>query len=139
VAEVTREIQAGLTKPISVDEADAMLTLYEEQITAAHHAAEALRNRIANGERTIAASKTGKLEGLNEGAVERAEQIVAQLKLELRQHDAWLTAGLGMCLAWGAGQIVAKLSKDEGWKPPPNSVLRLVMPGLVNVAVDLTS
>jgi hypothetical protein len=133
------EIQAGLTKPISVDEADTMLTLYEEQITAAHHAAEALRNRIANGERSIADARAGRIQGLDEGAIERAETTVAQLKLELRQHDAWLTAGLGMCLAWGAGKLIAQFSSQEGWKPPPNSVLRLVMPGLVNVAVDLTS
>jgi hypothetical protein len=133
------EIQAGLARPINVAEMDAILAAYRPQITEAFEQAEVLRNRIQNGERSIADAQAGRIQGLDPEAINRAGTLLESLKLELRKHDFWLTAGLGMALAHGVAELLAETAKEEGWKLPPGSVLRLVLPGLVNVAVDLNS
>ncbi len=133
------EIQAGLTRPSTLAEMAMLLAQHEELFVAAHEAAEALRNRIANGERTIADCRSGKLTGLNPGAIERAEQQMEALKQELRTYDFQLIAGLGLTLTWGVAETLAEYREKEGWRLPPGSVMRLILPGIANVAADLTS
>jgi hypothetical protein len=131
------EIQAGLNVPLDTTGMDALLKRYLPRIHEAHDAAEGLRNRIANGERTIEAARNGSLKGLSPNAIPTAEKLLEQLRQELRQHDFWLTAGLGMALAYGVAEVIAEAARDEGWKPPAGSLLRIVIQGYVNIAVKL--
>ena len=132
------EVQAGLARPLEPREMVALLQAHLPAITEHHEAAEVLRARIQNGNRTIADIEAGKIQGLTPADVEAARQLLANLQAELRQHDAHETLGLGMALAYGVGHVLAEAAGEEGWRPPAGSVLRLVLPGLLNVAVDLT-
>lgn len=128
------EIQAGLAKPISVAELGKLLERFLPRIHEAHEKAEVLRQRIANGERQIAAARA---QNAAADMIEGGEALLHQLERELREQDYWLTIGIGLALAWGIGDVLRETALEEGWKPPPNSTLRVILPGMVNVAVAL--
>lgn len=134
-----QEIQAGLARPLQPREMVALLKEHLPALTEHHEAAEVLRARVQNGIRTIDEIETGRIQGLTPAEVESAKQLLASLREELRGHDAHETLGLGMVMAYGVGSMLAEAGASEGWQPPAGSVIRIVLPGLLNLAVDLTA
>lgn len=131
------EIQAGLAKPLDAGQMQQLLQTWMPKIHSAIHDSEVLRNRIANGERSIASAQAGTIRGLDADAIVRAQALLEQLRLELREAEFWATAGIGIALAYGVAEIIGEAAEDEGWNPPSGSVVRIVMPGVVNLAVEL--
>jgi len=135
------EIVAGSTGPVSTGEMEAILERYLPRIHEANTKAAELRKRILDGD-----TKTRRARGMIEqhvptdwtlADVQDAEARLEALRLALREEEAWQCAGMGMALAQGVASVLARVSTQDGWTPPSRSMLRIVMPGLVNLAVEL--
>lgn len=131
------EIQGGLNRPMNSDEFKRLWMSHGGEIREHTEAAEALRNRIANGKRTIEGIRAGTLKEYTVDQIPEAEALLAQLEQELREHDWWVTISLAMAMAHSVPALYREAAAEEGWTPPPGSILRLVMPGMLNIAVEL--
>lgn len=135
------EIVAGVTKPISAEDMRALLRRYLPQIGQHTTKAEGLRQRVLSGDTQISNIRSRIQQGLEAGVTEAdladADARLAALRLELRESEAWVVTGLGMAFAEAIGACLSDAGKNEGWQPPEGSMLRVVMPGLLSLAIDL--
>lgn len=136
------EIVAGTAQPLDYDEFRSLMQRYLDEVTKHEEAATALRPRVLDGE-----AKVGRIEGQIAAGIpvsttpEQLADAKARLDVmreELREHDGWVAIGLsfGLSRAWGV--IISEAVKDTGWNPPPGSVLRIILPRILNLSIDLT-
>jgi hypothetical protein len=117
---------------------DEMLTAYLPRIHQALDASEGLRNRIQNAERTLAEIKAGKHPTWGPEHVPGGEAQLEALRLELREHEWWQILSVGAIYTWAMGELAANMSLDEHWRFPAGSHVRIVIPGHINIAMELT-
>lgn len=131
----------GQVKPIGIEEANAILERHMPRVRAAQVAAQELRKRVASG-----AAQTARIRGLkaqhaptgvSDEELADAEARLDALRLSLRQEEGYEALGMGMALATAMATVLGEAGKEDGWKPPPGSHLKVIMPGLLNVAIDL--
>lgn len=138
---MTLPVTAGNPTPLDSEAMRAILQRFLPQVQEAEERAAGLRKRVLSGETQINRLRSMQTQGIptniSEPEMVDAEERLSALRLELRQHEAWIVVGLGMALARGVAALLAEAGRDEGWRPPEGSVLRLVMPGLLNLSVDL--
>lgn len=134
-------VSAGLTTPVSAEEMRAVLQRYLPKVQEAADKGAVLRRRVLDGETQIMRLRSMAEQhvptNISEEDLVEADKLLAELRLELRQHEAWEVVGLSMALARAIGAILAEEGQKEGWRPPEGSVLRVVLPGLLNLAIDL--
>jgi hypothetical protein len=134
-------IDAGNPQPLDAEGMRATLRRYLPQIQEAETKSAELRLRVLNGETQINRLRSMKTQGIptdiSDADLVDAEARLEALRLALREYEWWVVVGLGMALAHALAEALAQTGKEEGWKPPPSSMIRISMPGLMSLAVDL--
>jgi hypothetical protein len=134
-------IDAGNPQPLDAEGVKAVFRRFLPQIHKAEDRAAELRKRVLNGETQINRIRSMVAQriptDMSEADLQDAEGRLEALRLELRYCDAWVVVGLGMALAQALAAILAETGKEEGWQPPPSSMLLISMPGLLSLAIDL--
>lgn len=141
MADIDAKIAAGTTTPLSAEDMRALLSRYMPQIHMHTERAESLRLRVLSGDTQISSHRGRIAAGLptdvTEADLADAQERLDALRIELRESEGWVMISLGMAFAEGIGALMTDLGKNEGWRPPEGSMLRMALPGLLNIAIDL--
>jgi hypothetical protein len=122
------EIVAGATRPLSREEIGGLLTRF---LPHAEAAAE-LRQRVTKGKALIASADPAKID------VEDARARLEALEEELRREEWGELISLAISLGHGCAGLLDEASSSHAWRPPAGSLLRIKLPGILDLTVDMT-